>query len=99
MSNHAYKGKGGQSPCQAERRPGVTCLGTEKYHIYPPWTGLVTVTLTGEFIYEVDETWEARDADHARQQVDQEITDYIGAGGAFVDNRFDETWKVEADNE
>lgn len=62
-----------------------------------PWTGLVTVTATGEFIFEVDETWEARDAQHARDMADGEISGYIHE--AWNDNRFDEKWKVEADNE
>lgn len=62
-----------------------------------PWTGLITVKLNGEFTFEVDETWDVPDEATARRYVDGELVNYIGE--AFNDERFDETWIVEADNE
>jgi len=59
------------------------------------WTGDISVTITATFNYGVDELWEARDEAHAREMVECELTDYIGS--AWVDRRFEETWKVQAD--
>lgn len=55
-----------------------------------PWEGTVTVKVSAEFVYTVDEDWEARDETHARQMVDSEMVGYLG--DAFTDNRFEETW-------
>ena len=56
------------------------------------WEGEVVVTVTAEFAYYVDETWDVADATEARRQVEQELSTYLGE--AFADQRFEEKWET-----
>jgi hypothetical protein len=57
------------------------------------WTGTITVKLKGEFTFEVDEYWDAKDAESAKRQVEVELVDYCGE--AFNSHRFKETWEIK----
>lgn len=57
-----------------------------------PWEGTITVQVAAEFVFEVTEEWEAKDADHARRMAEGELTSYLG--DAFVEERFDEHWEI-----
>lgn len=58
------------------------------------WHGTITVKCEAEFVYEVDEVWEATSSYHARQLVLNELNEYLGKVG----NRFRKTWTEEETN-
>lgn len=58
------------------------------------WHGVITVKLEAEFVYEIDEDWEANDDLHAREMVRQDLNEYMGK----VNNRFHKTWTIEETN-
>lgn len=42
------------------------------------WTGKVEVKIDLQYVFEIDEDWEAEDEADARRMVDDEIGDYLG---------------------
>lgn len=58
------------------------------------WQGTITIKCEAEFVYEIDEDWEATSSYHARQLALNGLNEYLGN----VSNRFKKTWTEEETN-